>query len=355
MKRLEESQPKEQAGFRADYSTIDYIHVVKQIIEKQNEYGQLYYMAFVDYNKAFDSLSHSHIWKTLEKQGVERKYIRIIKEIYRRTIATIQLVQQGEEFGIEKGVRQGQIISINDQYSKEIDKRISNTWKRYWSLKKQPETYSLPAQYGTKHGKHTIIGSVDNFRNKEKDKVRQERYAEIAYHVEIYSLCLPFWEIGLRKQYNPRVIMPKFYFDTRIRSGYVQIRTVTSSGKPKLQAGWRVESMVETGRESYLSTFAVQLIQNTTSTVPPRSSKREFTTHETGIERTRVRTARSREEIPSEILFMMDGRFRGVGARRELLGAVALREKAAGSAIEPIDAYRIRLALRFYINIPLRR
>ncbi|GBP03806.1 LINE-1 retrotransposable element ORF2 protein [Eumeta japonica] len=234
-KRLEESQPKEQAGFRADYSTIDHIHVVKQIIEKQNEYGQMYYMAFVDYNKAFDSLSHSYIWKTLEKQEVERKYIRIIKKIYRRTIATIQLEQQGEEFGIEKGVRQGdplspkliiavledifrnldwehfginingsnlnhlrfaddivlfaekpgtlqttlqqldgeskkaglcmnltktklmtnavkenivigeenieyvdeyiylgQTISINDQYSKEIDKRISNTWKRYW-------------------------------------------------------------------------------------------------------------------------------------------------------------------------------------------------------------------------------
>ncbi|GBP06673.1 hypothetical protein EVAR_92632_1 [Eumeta japonica] len=34
----------------------------------------------------------------------------------------------------------------------------------------RPETYSLPAQYGTKHAKHTITGSVDNFKNKEKDK-----------------------------------------------------------------------------------------------------------------------------------------------------------------------------------------
>ncbi|GBP76676.1 Putative uncharacterized transposon-derived protein F52C9.6 [Eumeta japonica] len=204
-------------------------------------------MAFVDYNKAFDSLSHSYIWKTLEKQGVERKYIRIIKEIYRRTTATIQLEQQGEEFGIEKGVRQGdplspklsiavledifrnldwehfginingsnlnhlrfaddivlfvekpgtlqtilqqldgesrkaglcmnltqtklitnavkenivigeesieyvdeyiylrQTISINDQYSKEIDRRISNTWKRYWSLKEITKNEAIP-------------------------------------------------------------------------------------------------------------------------------------------------------------------------------------------------------------------
>ncbi|GBP91715.1 LINE-1 retrotransposable element ORF2 protein [Eumeta japonica] len=110
-KRLEDSQPREQAGFRADYSTIDHIHVVKQIIEKQKEYGQMYDMAFVDYNKGFDSLSHSYIWKTLEKQGIERKYIRIIKEIYGRTTATIQFKQQGEEFGNEKGVRQGDPLS----------------------------------------------------------------------------------------------------------------------------------------------------------------------------------------------------------------------------------------------------
>ncbi|GBP83961.1 hypothetical protein EVAR_62403_1 [Eumeta japonica] len=35
---------------------------------------------------------------------------------------------------------------------------------------KQPETYRLLAQYGTKHAKHTITGSVDYFKNKEKDK-----------------------------------------------------------------------------------------------------------------------------------------------------------------------------------------
>ncbi|GBP62668.1 hypothetical protein EVAR_51914_1 [Eumeta japonica] len=35
---------------------------------------------------------------------------------------------------------------------------------------KQPETYSLPAHCGTKHTKHTITESVDNFKNKENDK-----------------------------------------------------------------------------------------------------------------------------------------------------------------------------------------
>ncbi|GBP52074.1 Retrovirus-related Pol polyprotein from type-2 retrotransposable element R2DM; Endonuclease [Eumeta japonica] len=43
--------------------------------------------------------------------NLETYSMGIIKEIYRGTTATIQLEQQGEEFGIEKGVRQGDPLS----------------------------------------------------------------------------------------------------------------------------------------------------------------------------------------------------------------------------------------------------
>lgn len=68
-------------------------------------------MAFVDYNKAFDSLTHEFIWKTLKNQGVRRKYIKIIRKIYENTTAKIQLEQEGEEFSIQRGVRQGDPLS----------------------------------------------------------------------------------------------------------------------------------------------------------------------------------------------------------------------------------------------------
>ena len=59
MKRLEktlnENQPREQAGFRSKYSTTDHIHVVIQLKEKCTEYNILC-IAFVDYEKAFDSV-----------------------------------------------------------------------------------------------------------------------------------------------------------------------------------------------------------------------------------------------------------------------------------------------------------
>lgn len=108
---LDDNQPKEQAGFRKDFSTVDHIHTIKQIIEKYQEYRLQYYIAFVDYNKAFDSLKHNMIWKSLLNQGVSTKYIRIIRNIYKNMTAKIRTEKIGDKFSIKKGVRQGDPLS----------------------------------------------------------------------------------------------------------------------------------------------------------------------------------------------------------------------------------------------------
>ncbi|KAJ8735284.1 hypothetical protein PYW07_006904 [Mythimna separata] len=108
---LDEHQPKEQAGFRSKYSTVDHIHVLRQVLQKYKEYNKSYYLAYVDYNKAFDSLEHEYIWEALQYQGIQEKYIRILKNIYSNSTAQIRLEVTGEEFPIERGVRQGDPIS----------------------------------------------------------------------------------------------------------------------------------------------------------------------------------------------------------------------------------------------------
>ncbi|XP_030025374.2 uncharacterized protein LOC115443910 [Manduca sexta] len=108
---LDENQPKEQAGFRKNYSTIDHIHTVKQVMEKYNEYNKPLYMAFIDYSKAFDSISHIAIWESLQNQGIPAVYINIIKKIYSNSKARVQLETLGEIFQIKRGVRQGDPLS----------------------------------------------------------------------------------------------------------------------------------------------------------------------------------------------------------------------------------------------------
>lgn len=108
---LEENQPKEQAGFRRNFSTIDHIHAVRQILQKFREYNKIYYIGFVDFNKAFDTLEHRFIWDALKRQGVHAKYIRILKNVYTNSTAQVKLESIGEEFPVERGVRQGDPIS----------------------------------------------------------------------------------------------------------------------------------------------------------------------------------------------------------------------------------------------------
>ena len=55
-KKLDENQPREQAGFRSNYFTTDHIHAINQLKEKCCEYNIPLCVAFVDYQKAFDSV-----------------------------------------------------------------------------------------------------------------------------------------------------------------------------------------------------------------------------------------------------------------------------------------------------------
>ena len=81
-KKLDENQPREQAGFRSKYSTTDHIHAINQLKEKCREYNIPLCVAFGDYEKAFDSVQTQAILTSLQEQGIEYVYIEIMKDVY---------------------------------------------------------------------------------------------------------------------------------------------------------------------------------------------------------------------------------------------------------------------------------
>ena len=58
-------------GFRSKYSTTDHIHAINQLKEKCREYNIPLCVAFVDYEKAFDSVQTQAILTSLQEQGIE--------------------------------------------------------------------------------------------------------------------------------------------------------------------------------------------------------------------------------------------------------------------------------------------
>ena len=110
-KKLDENQPREQAGFRSKYSTTDHIHAINQLKEKCREYNIPLCVAFVDYEKAFDSVQTQAILTSLQEQGIEDVYIEIMKDIYTDSSVTVHLHKESEKIRIKRGVRQGDTIS----------------------------------------------------------------------------------------------------------------------------------------------------------------------------------------------------------------------------------------------------
>ena len=65
------NQPIAQAGFHSGYSTINHIYPVNRLKEKWAEYQKPLRLAFVDYEKAFDSVESKAVLTSLEKQGID--------------------------------------------------------------------------------------------------------------------------------------------------------------------------------------------------------------------------------------------------------------------------------------------
>lgn len=103
---------KEQAGFRPGRSCVDHINTTRIIIEQSIEYNSSLYLLFVDFERAFDTVSRPALWDALSSKGIPPKIIHLIRELY--TDAKCKVRYRGEEsqpFELNTGVKQGCVLS----------------------------------------------------------------------------------------------------------------------------------------------------------------------------------------------------------------------------------------------------
>jgi len=106
-----ERQSVDQAAYRQGFSTEDHLLTVSLLIEKSREFNFPLWLALVDYEKTFDTVEHSSLWKVLEQQGVPKHYVKLLDVLYTGQEAYVQAGVRSRTFCVERGVKQGDPIS----------------------------------------------------------------------------------------------------------------------------------------------------------------------------------------------------------------------------------------------------
>ena len=127
---LDFHQPHKQAGIRAGYSTIDHLQVVNQLSEKANEYNIPLCFAFVDYEKAFDSIEFELLFEGLKTKALMKHTWTSCETSIARQRQFYGSIRTVKKFKLGWGARQGDIISPK-QFTSCLQHAIINkiNWK----------------------------------------------------------------------------------------------------------------------------------------------------------------------------------------------------------------------------------
>lgn len=103
---------KNQNGFRKGRSTISQILALRRIIEEMRKHNKEVTLCFVDFTKAFDSISREVLFSILPRYGIPAAITNAIQALYTSTTASV-LTPDGETapFDISAGVLQGDTLA----------------------------------------------------------------------------------------------------------------------------------------------------------------------------------------------------------------------------------------------------
>ena len=102
----------EQNGFLKERSCQDQLQSFLSIVQTRKSQGSDTYCAFVDFSKAYDTISRPHLWFKLDKLGISGKMLGALQSLYNNTRCSVK-TSHGltEEFEIERGLKQGCLVS----------------------------------------------------------------------------------------------------------------------------------------------------------------------------------------------------------------------------------------------------
>ena len=101
-----------QHGFRKGRSGADCGFILNSVLWKSAASRKLVHMAFIDLQKAYDSVDRKILWKKLESMGIKGKFLESLKELYNGDYVTSEVNGvTTPPLYLKRGVRQGCSLS----------------------------------------------------------------------------------------------------------------------------------------------------------------------------------------------------------------------------------------------------
>ena len=108
---LHRIQPPDQAGLRPNHRCEDHLMVYRVPEQRCREWGVPLYISTIDFTKAFDSIKHSALWKSLRFYGVKPAYVRLLQRLYNHQEGTVLTDKESDVFSIRRRTKQGDPLS----------------------------------------------------------------------------------------------------------------------------------------------------------------------------------------------------------------------------------------------------
>ena len=103
---------EEQSAFREGYSTMDNSFILNEIIHLYLHKKSKMYCCFIDYQKAFDTINRSALWRKVIENGINGKLLRVVYNMYETAKSRVkQQSMVSGLFACNMGVRQGENLS----------------------------------------------------------------------------------------------------------------------------------------------------------------------------------------------------------------------------------------------------
>ena len=111
--KVEHKLGEEQLGFRKGRGPTDGMFALRQLVEKRLEMQGHMALAFVDLEKAFDTVPRKMAMATLRWMGAPESEVKMVEAMYENTTGRV-VVGSGmsNEFQVNIGLRQGSALSL---------------------------------------------------------------------------------------------------------------------------------------------------------------------------------------------------------------------------------------------------